>query len=157
MIAFAAKLLGTILGSDLYILIAGVLAAASIYNVLRLAGQVKEEVKMCKKDPNKRFAEDLAKRLNKWYNFFTTMITIFPLLGMLGTVKSLIELNLASEQIAELQSHFFDALTSTAWGIIFAIVFKVVNSAFEYQVICQIESAQRILDEKAKSDDGIIS
>lgn len=157
MIGFAAKLLGTILGSDLYILLAGILAAASIYNVLRLASQVEEEVKMCKKDPNKRFAEDLAKRLNKWYNFFTTMITIFPLLGMLGTVKSLIELNLASEQIAELQSHFFDALTSTAWGIIFAIAFKVVNSAFEYQVICQIEAAQRILDEKAKSDDGISS
>lgn len=148
MIAFVAKLIGTIFGSDSYILLAGVLTAVSFYTVKGLASQVESEVKICKMDPNRRFAEDLAKRLNTGYNFFTTMITIFPLLGMLGTVKSLIELNLASEQIAELQSHFFDALTSTAWGIIFAIIFKVLNSTIEYWVISQIESAQKILGEE---------
>ena len=152
MFAFAVKLLGTIFGSDLYILLAGVIAAVSFITVKRLAKQVENEVKICKMDPNRRFAEDLARRLNTWYNIFTTMITIFPLLGMLGTVKSLIELNLASEQIAELQSHFFDALTSTAWGIIFAIVFKVVNSAYEYRVLSQIEAAQKILDEEPLSE-----
>lgn len=152
MLLFLGKLLISIFTSDFYILLFGVVTAASVFYVLRLTGQVEEEVKLCRNDPNKRFAADLAKRLNTAYNFFTTMITIFPLLGMLGTVQSLIALNLATEEIAQLQTHFFDALTSTAWGIIFAIGFKLTNSFIEYRIISQIETAQKILEDEPLDD-----
>ena len=152
MLLFLGKLLISIFTSDFYILLCGALTAVSVFYVCRLTGQVDEEVKLCRNDPNKRFAADLAKRLNTAYNFFTTMITIFPLLGMLGTVKSLIALNLATEEIAQLQTHFFDALTSTAWGIIFAIGFKLANSFIEYRIINQIETAQKILEDEPLDD-----
>lgn len=149
MISFILKLLGSIFGADILILFFGIATILIGRHVKTIAEQVEDEVKQCVNDPNKRFAEDLSQRLNTYYNFFTTMITIFPLLGMLGTVKSLIELNLATEEMSALQGHFFDALTSTAWGIIFAIGFKLWNAHMEFQVTSQIEAAQKILERES--------
>lgn len=154
MFKFLGKLLTSIFGSDVYILFCAVITGASIYAVLKIRDQVKEEISLCRQDPNKRFAADLSRRLNTGYNFFTTMITIFPLLGMLGTVRALIGLDLASGASQELQGHFFDALTSTAWGIIFAVIFKLINAFIEYSVICQIEDAEKILSGDLSGDSG---
>lgn len=63
------------------------------------------------------------------YTLFITIISIFPLLGMYGTVKALLLLDTSNEiGISNAQMNFFNALTSTTWGIIFAIIFKVVNA-----------------------------
>lgn len=59
--------------------------------------------------------------------FFVTGISIFPLLGLFGTVKALLSIDFSTE-MANTQAHFFDALTSTACGIIFAVFFKIVNA-----------------------------
>ncbi|MBQ5335038.1 MAG: MotA/TolQ/ExbB proton channel family protein [Oscillospiraceae bacterium] len=69
------------------------------------------------------------RRLSIVYTLFTTFISIFPLLGMFGTVQALVGLDLTGE-MEGVKQHFFEALTSTAWGIIFAVIFKVLHAAF---------------------------
>ena len=102
---------------------------------------------LCHSDPNRRFAVDLAHRLNLCYNVFTTLITIFPLLGMFGTVRALININLNGANEA-FKQEFFRALTSTAWGIIWAVIFKLINAILEYRIISQIEAAEKIQDDE---------
>lgn len=73
----------------------------------------------------------LSKRAksNSLYVGFTNLVAIFPLMGLLGTVISLIPM------VGELQTDlFFMALTSTFWGIFFAIVFKVFNGFLQARV-----------------------
>ena len=51
-------------------------------------------------------------------------------MGLFGTVKSLLNLpSLTEGDISAVQNSFFTALTSTAWGIIFAVIFKIIGSA----------------------------
>lgn len=76
------------------------------------------------KDDRKEKEENAAGiigRLNQWYSFFTNTVTIFPLLGMLGTVISLYSL---AGDLADSSTSFFAALSSTIWGIVFAIIGK---------------------------------
>lgn len=61
----------------------------------------------------------------KWYTLYGTITGIFPLLGILGTVVSL--LGMVGEG-ADITGGFFAALTSTFWGLVFAIVFKFMDS-----------------------------
>lgn len=78
------------------------------------------------------------------YTLFITLISIFPLLGMLGTVKALLELDMTQERTS-LQNNFFSALTSTAWGIIFAIGFKIANSFVQPKIENMIAKAKSAL------------
>lgn len=73
----------------------------------------------------------LTKRANSnsLYVGFTNVVAIFPLMGLLGTVISLIPM--VGEMDTDL---FFMALTSTFWGIVFAIVFKVFNGFLQARV-----------------------
>ena len=74
---------------------------------------------------------DSYRKINTNYTLFITLISIFPLLGMLGTVLALLGLDMSSaEAISNARNNFFGALTSTAWGIIFAITFKIINARF---------------------------
>ena len=67
--------------------------------------------------------------------------------GMFGTVRALIRINLSGE-MDSFRQEFFGALTSTAWGIIFAVVFKLINAYFEYRIVSQIEAAEKLQDER---------
>jgi len=83
------------------------------------------------------------------YTVFVTAISMFPLFGMLGTVVGLIGLGgRFQEESADMngiQSDFFFALTSTAWGIIFSLLFKFVNSIIQPFIENQIEKAKASL------------
>ncbi|MGN0614755.1 MotA/TolQ/ExbB proton channel family protein [Ruminococcus flavefaciens] len=82
-------------------------------------------------------------KLNFWYTIFITIITVFPLLGMLGTVSSLLVIDTSSsEALSNAQESFFSALSSTFLGIIFAISFKILNAAKLYDIE---DIAQRLL------------
>ena len=74
---------------------------------------------------------DSYRKINMNYTLFITFISIFPLLGMLGTVLALLGLDMSgTDAINEAKNNFFSALTSTAWGIIFAVVYKIINARF---------------------------
>ena len=67
----------------------------------------------------------LRRKMNAYYVVYENLTAIFPLLGLLGTVVSLLPM---VEDMGEIMTGlFFSALTSTMWGIIFAIVFKTLN------------------------------
>ncbi|NMA84197.1 MAG: hypothetical protein GX962_10095 [Epulopiscium sp.] len=57
-----------------------------------------------------------------YFNLFIGITTIFPLLGILGTIISLLSLVDFSSQLVMV--NFTTALTSTFWGLIWAIVCK---------------------------------
>ena len=83
-------------------------------------------------------------KMNVRYAFFSNMTAIFPLLGMLGTVKSLIGVasNIAGTEIDQ----FFGALTSTAWGIIFAVIFKLLDSFISVKVTTNNKEVDTLLE-----------
>lgn len=62
----------------------------------------------------------------KYYTMFVTLTGIFPLMGILGTVVSLIPM---VQDIQNMQGNFFVALTSTLWGLVFAIFFKLLDGS----------------------------
>ena len=67
----------------------------------------------------------LRRKMNTYYVIYENLTAIFPLLGLLGTVVSLLPMVADMGEIVT--GLFFSALTSTMWGIIFAIVFKALN------------------------------
>ncbi|MDI9468766.1 MAG: MotA/TolQ/ExbB proton channel family protein [Bacillota bacterium] len=65
------------------------------------------------------------RRLGLSYSLYENIAALFPLMGILGTVISLIPMVDALD--SETKNLFFAALTSTFWGIVFAIIFKGLN------------------------------
>ncbi|MBQ4424765.1 MAG: MotA/TolQ/ExbB proton channel family protein [Lachnospiraceae bacterium] len=66
----------------------------------------------------------LRKRSEGLYSIFVNVTAIFPLLGILGTVVSLLPM---VADMSDMQQNFFAALTSTFWGLVFAIIFKLLD------------------------------
>lgn len=67
----------------------------------------------------------LRERNESLYSIFTNISAIFPLMGILGTVLSLLPMVADMENM---QTNFFAALTSTFWGLVFAIAFKLCDA-----------------------------
>jgi chemotaxis protein MotA len=66
---------------------------------------------------------------------------------MLGTVTALLGLDMSNaEAISNAKNNFFDALTSTTWGIIFAVIFKVVNAFIATSVEDNIRKLSELSD-----------
>lgn len=78
----------------------------------------------------------MRKKMGKWYSLFVNLIGIFPLLGILGTVTSLLGI---VEDSGNITGNFYSALTSTFWGLVFAIVFKI----FDGMIYPEIEDNER--------------
>lgn len=135
---FWAKLFASIANENTYILIFAVLETAAFAAVCVLRKHIEQSgAELGHDDQNYRWLRGL-------YDFFLTGITIFPLLGMFGTVKALLSLDFTND-LAGAQLKFFDALTSTAWGIIFAVIFKIANSVIAPGVERLIDREERRL------------
>jgi len=93
---------------------------------------------------NPSFSRYLSGALTVVNSVFVTLITIFPLLGMYGTVRALLNVDLTAENLASARVNFFGALTSTAWGIVFSIAFKLLNALTAHYVQTQIEAADAV-------------
>jgi len=86
----------------------------------------KEEIKRTKIKLRK-----MRETSDKYYAMFTNLAGIFPLLGILGTVISLLPM---VQDMGNMQLNFFVALTSTLWGLVFAIFFKVLDGVLSPQI-----------------------
>ena len=53
---------------------------------------------------------------------------------MLGTVFGLLGLDLTNGDMSNIRDNFFIALTSTAWGIIFSVFFKIFDALLNEDV-----------------------
>ena len=124
------RLLGqSIISNDRIILLAAIAALVCFIVPLVLKWVIINELKN-KKRSDKTALKRHAVVASKAYTIFLTIISIFPLLGMLGTVNGLLGLDLASGDMENIKNNFFIALTSTAWGIIFSIIFKILDAVF---------------------------
>ncbi|MBR4201872.1 MAG: hypothetical protein IKQ91_11515 [Oscillospiraceae bacterium] len=117
---FHNKLMSSIIAENTYILIFAILMGVALCLLFLFARLMKRE-----HASGRRTVYPMLLRVI--YEVFVTGITIFPLLGMYGTVKALLSLDFTND-LAGAQFKFFDALTSTAWGIIFAVIFKLLNA-----------------------------
>jgi len=66
--------------------------------------------------------------INKTFSFFTSFISIFPYIGILGTVVAMIG-TAGDGGFDAMQKSFLVALTSTFWGVGFAVLFKLIGDA----------------------------
>ncbi len=98
---------------------------------------------------------DFKKEMYFWlevpYTVFVVLISLFPLMGMLGTVSALLTLDI-SEATEDLKSNFFQALDTTGMGLIFAIFFKFVNAFLQPHIEDRISKAKKML-EKGGTDE----
>ena len=112
------KLRESILGNDFLILLAGIVAFVFMMITLVLAKAIRLRTKEWKKNKNIKFSKFLLHGTSKFYTLFVTMISIFPLLGMLGTVIGLLGLDLASGDMDNIKNNFFIAFANTSVTII---------------------------------------
>ncbi|MGI6248483.1 MAG: MotA/TolQ/ExbB proton channel family protein [Acutalibacteraceae bacterium] len=133
--------------NDIYIFVTALITSFLFLLTILNARHIKVRTKEWKKDKNPPFSKFLLRSLNLVYTLFTTLISIFPLLGMFGTVLGLLGLDLTKGDMENIRNNFFIALTSTAWGIIFSVIFKVANAFISDFVEEQIEAAKKLADD----------
>lgn len=127
-------------GYDLIIFIAAVFTGFIYYSVRQSAERLHKKLHLTVFVPDgersRREAESDISGLREYdvismrnhtgrlYSLFVNLTGIFPLLGILGTVISL--LGLVSD-MSDVTGNFYGALTSTFWGLVFAIIFKFLD------------------------------
>lgn len=78
------------------------------------------------------------------YTWYTNITAIFPLLGILGTVAALVK---EFDDIEGLTGNFMIALSTTFWGIFFAIIFKGIDAMVSGPMEMIIEDANYVIRE----------
>ena len=141
-----AKMFSSIVSSDTVILIVAVLTGVIFWNINKKKKEFRSGFYKWKQEERYKKINAKTSSLKKWHNIFITLISFFPLLGMLGTVVALLKLDL-TEANDSVKNNFFDALTSTAWGIVFSLVFKAANAFIETEVNDYIDKAEKIIEE----------
>lgn len=77
------------------------------------------------------------------YTLFTNITAIFPLLGIFGTVMSLLK----SSNADDLPANFLMALTTTAAGLIAAMIFKFLDSFISSTLDRALDEADYLIHE----------
>lgn len=86
---------------------------------------------------------NMRNRTGRLYSVFVNLTGIFPLLGILGTVISLLSL---VENMTDVQGNFYGALTSTFWGLVFAIIFKLLDGVVSAKIEDNEKTVQLYLE-----------
>lgn len=141
------RLFSSLVTTDSYILWVAIIALALWIISWLYARNVRQKVAAWKVNRNPSFSSHVHNILSVLYTVFTAVITMFPLLGMLGTVMALLSVDLAAGNMDNVKVNFFSALTSTAWGIIFSVIFKFINALSCGFVEQQIEDARKVSEE----------
>ncbi|MDR1619308.1 MAG: MotA/TolQ/ExbB proton channel family protein [Clostridiales bacterium] len=129
-----------LLGYDIIIFLVACINACCYTTARKLAGGLHNKLHktiflpehVLKNDEMKRAFQEVSegelvamrKRVNGIYAIYENLTGIFTLLGILGTVVSLIPM---VEDLVNLRQNFFAALTSTFWGLVFGIAFKFLD------------------------------
>lgn len=87
-----------------------------------------------------------SERASGMYSLFTNITAVFPLLGILGTVTSLMRLSGAEN----LSDNFMSALSTTFWGLVFAIGFKIADSFVTARLDRALDEADYLIHEHDK-------
>lgn len=82
-----------------------------------------------------------------WHGVLVQCIPVFPLLGILGTVAGLM-LKVQGNGIEAMMESLNTALDTTFWGLIFAILLKVMEAVFPSRIIYDVEVMLDDFDKK---------
>lgn len=146
---------GNIIGFDALIFIAAIIntyifylaraSATDLYNKMHktvYAPAYKEDINDIT-DDIENLSENIISSLREkaigLYTLYVNISATFPLLGILGTVVSLLGM---VENIGDVSNGFFAALTSTFWGIIFSIIFKIADGL----ISTKLEDAEKAVE-----------
>lgn len=138
------KLLQSIFTRDILILVFAGLTLVCLFYCRRKSREIRQYVRDWEILGELRLSKYVHSQLRTAYSLFTTMISVFPLLGMFGTVWGLLGMGDTGGDMSLMQGNFFGALTSTAWGIIFSIVFKLIHALVRDDLEDQIEASQQM-------------
>lgn len=90
----------------------------------------------------------MRNRTGKLYSVFVNLTGIFPLLGIMGTVVSLLGM---VDDMTNIQGNFYGALTSTFWGLFFAIIFKLLDGIISAKIEDNEKTVALYLERNSKS------
>lgn len=85
-------------------------------------------------------------RASMWYSLFVNITAVFPLLGILGTVMSLMNLSGTDD----LSANFSSALMTTFLGLIAAIFFKLIDAWISSRLDRALEESDYIIHQHDK-------
>lgn len=115
---------------NIFIFVSARRAAARLYNCMHrqvYTPMAEEEIKEMEQEISslsEKKVSALRERAESRYTLYVNITGIFPLLGILGTVISLLGMVGSPDSVT---NGFFAALTSTFWGLVFAIGFKFTD------------------------------
>lgn len=93
-----------------------------------------------------KFKAKIYSMLDMLNNLYVTIVSLFPLMGMLGTVKALLALDMAGD-MEGLKNNFFQALDTTYVGIVCALIFKIIYAFIQHKVEEQMVKAKGMREE----------
>ncbi len=152
-------------GYDLIIFIAAVLTGVIYYKLRESADKLYNKMHLTVYVPDggasgKEAENDISviretdivtmrNQTGKLYSIFVNMTGIFPLLGILGTVVSLLGLVADDTNVT---GNFYGALTSTFWGLVFAITFKFMDGIISAKIEDNEKTVALYLDRNNSRD-----
>ncbi|MCH5324640.1 MAG: MotA/TolQ/ExbB proton channel family protein [Eubacterium sp.] len=101
------------------------------------------EAKLKLSDEESRELLDCAGKASGVYALFTNITAVFPLLGILGTVASLMRLSGTDD----LSANFSSALITTFAGLVAAIIFKIMDSFITARLDSALDEADYLIHE----------
>lgn len=125
----------------------GMVTGVLLVICLKFAKDIQSNIAEWKRTKDSKVMSVPSNYLIVFYNIFIAMISIFPLLGMFGTVMGLLNVDFGAGNMDAVKTNFFTALTSTAWGIVFSVFYKILNAFFVHHIETQIEESKKIEEE----------
>jgi len=156
---FIEAIVSNFIGYDLIIFLLGVLNTFFFIDTIKrlrsLEGSIYKQTDISLMRKNEVLQDEITKEdmakikiargaANARYSLFANFITIFPLLGLLGTVISLVMVA-GDGGFENAHDSFMMSLTSTFWGVSFAIAFKVCDSTVSAKAEQLNNDANRIV------------
>lgn len=148
------RLSESIRDNDFYILVIALVTLGFGVFTLGMAVCTSIQARQWKRKRNKLFSRFMCKSVRWGNTVFVNLVSIFPQLGLLGTVAGLLGLNLFSGDMTNLTDNFLIALTSTGWGVIFSIGFKAVYAFFVNFIEDQIALAKGLTEDTVENAPG---
>lgn len=91
-----------------------------------------------------------SKKATFWYSMYSNSAAAFTLLGILGTVASLMQMS----GMDNLADNFMSALNTTFWGLIFAIASKIADPFISASLERAVDEADYLIHEHDSGKKG---